>query len=173
MKYATRGEWDTEPDQCTWIDGETGYVCEARRNHVGSWCGYVLLPDDHMFQLNGKFLYVGDDIQEFDFEVHRGITYFNKEKDDRYWIGFDCSHAGDYMPKMSWEYLPDSKDIYRNLSFVKEQCSCLAKQLKEINFDKYFEIRKAIQSLEIKSQEELNNINAKLAEMGKGGNDDR
>ena len=62
-----------------------------RRGPIGAWCGYV---------------YVGDidppkDGWDNTVDVHGGITW--DDEDTRFlagghWIGFDCAHAGDYVP---------------------------------------------------------------------------
>ena len=43
------GPWRDEPDRVEWVEPETGYRCEIRRNHAGSLCGYVTVPDDHIW----------------------------------------------------------------------------------------------------------------------------
>lgn len=42
------GPWTGEPENnVDWTDDATGYLCAARRNNSGAWCGYVRLPQDH------------------------------------------------------------------------------------------------------------------------------
>ena len=127
MKYKIKGEWDTEPDEAVWIDGETGYVCEARRSRIGAWYGCVRLPENHI--LNDDKLQTED----FDLEVHGGVTFFDKKEDDFYWIGFDCAHEFDILP--TFPIIQQRSDLitYKNLDYVKEECKKLAKQLKEIS----------------------------------------
>ena len=43
------GPWRNEPDRVLWTEPETGYKCEIKRNRTGSLCGYVMIPDDHIW----------------------------------------------------------------------------------------------------------------------------
>lgn len=65
-------------------------------------------------------------------DVHGGITYAD-EADDLWWIGFDCSHAGDLSPRYH-ERHPEwgIGETYRNADYVKDQVENLAKQLKAV-----------------------------------------
>lgn len=57
--------------------------------------------------------------------------------EDLWWFGFDCSHAGDFSPKLekfitsatpAWSGSGNG-DVYRNVAYVKDACTNLAKQL--------------------------------------------
>lgn len=68
------------------------------------------------------------------FEVHGGVTFANhrSEDPDLWWFGFDCSHAGDYIPELA--KLPGLKGImrdavYRDQQYVVGECMSLAAQL--------------------------------------------
>lgn len=87
-------------------------------------------------------------------EVHGGLTYSDKctgkichvpepgESDDVWWFGFDCAHAGDYLPaferrddpvlglgcKTGWGGVIE----YRDIPYVQAECATLAKQLAAI-----------------------------------------
>jgi hypothetical protein len=57
-------------------------------------------------------------------------------EDKVWWFGFDCAHAGDVSPKMrEWEktlgLAPRYRDgdVYRDMAYVTEQVTSLAKQL--------------------------------------------
>ena len=90
------------------------------------------------------------------FEVHGGVSYADDELDGRepgrWWFGFDCAHAGDYLPnapdiegtmKMVIESMPEPvrqtmRDImakqgrttvYRDQQYVVGECQSLAAQL--------------------------------------------
>jgi hypothetical protein len=55
------------------------------------------------------------------------------EPDDIWWFGFDCAHAGDLCPGMPTFVsgsLSIRADVYRDLSYVKNECALLARQLK-------------------------------------------
>jgi thiol-disulfide isomerase/thioredoxin len=147
------GEWDNEPDKVEWRDDATGYPCIARRGLSGSWCGYVAVPPGH--ELHGKDyndvdvivhggLTYADVCAE---DIERGVCHkpLDGESDDVWWFGFDCAHCFDFMPALAWvqdevradairrgdkllaEYEPD--ETYRNLEYVKYECTLLAAQL--------------------------------------------
>lgn len=111
----------------TWIDDATGLPCIARKNKYGAWCGYVGVPPDH------PWTKLGYDVPAC---VHGGVTYnepcdgdpvngvCHTGPDGRHWIGFDCMHSGDFVPGLS-AYIGD---VFRDLSYVKEQCANLARQ---------------------------------------------
>ena len=85
-------------------------------------------------------------------DVHGGITYADLcadtpedrgichkpaagEPDHVWWLGFDCAHAGDFCPQYDelrrlneptgW----GTRNEYRDVAYVTEQCGSLAKQL--------------------------------------------
>ena len=57
------------------------------------------------------------------FFCHGGLTYGSGKG----WFGFDCTHAGDWMPK----YPPHEGDIYRDINYVRAECTRLARQFWE------------------------------------------
>ena len=68
-------------------------------------------------------------------EVHGGITYSGdrvpgEKSDGLWWFGFDCAHAGDFVPKSYFE-APDlfQGTVYRNYEYVRAQAERLADQL--------------------------------------------
>lgn len=71
------------------------------------------------------------------FRVHGGLTYSGdkcptNDPDGNWWFGFDCAHAGDFIPYDGAVRDLVSRhdgDIYRDLTFVIAQCEHLAKQL--------------------------------------------
>lgn len=148
-----RGEWDNEPDKVQWEDESTGLPCLAVRvvEH-GHWCGYVGVGPDHpLFE---------KEYGDANVDCHGGLTFSEHcreesercdggichkvepgEPDNAWWFGFDCAHYCDYQPGKSayytklgldpWRFAdPDSR--YRSLSYVKDNCRDLARQLKEI-----------------------------------------
>lgn len=137
------GPWDNEPDRIAWVDPDTRYPCLMRRNEFGSWCGYVAIPPDHTAH--------GWDYGELEeIEVHGGLTYSQGclgtpgegvchvpaegDKDDVWWLGFDCGHAWDDnwmmaailtgVPMGGWTM------TYRDVGYVRQECSRLAQQLR-------------------------------------------
>lgn len=115
-------------DDYVWNDDQTGYTCLIIRHAImGFYCGYVRV----------KGILEGVDYYHHllnDIDVHGGLTYSGKiHRHDGYWLGFDCGHGGDYIPYSGrpiedYEIAP----IFREKSYVKEQCEKLAKQIFDI-----------------------------------------
>lgn len=67
---------------------------------LGHYCGYVEIPPRH------RLYAVGSNDEKFNgLDVHGGITFSDDVRElsceldyDGWWIGFDCAHAGDYIP---------------------------------------------------------------------------
>jgi len=119
-------EWKNEPVELSWVDQDTGYQCYARRSSIDSfWCGYVLIPKDHTAY--------GKPYESLDIDCHGGLTYSDIHSDKDLWqLGFDCAHCGDYIP--NWPMISlDTSRVYRNLEFVKSECTSIAKQLKSMS----------------------------------------
>lgn len=111
---------NNEPDKLDFVS--YGLPCALRRSFMGTWCGYVGLPPSHSGAKPGY-----DGYTSLDITVHGGLTYGDKSWWDKestlVWMGFDCAHYGDFMPKM-----PDFGGVYRTMEYAKEQCENLAKQ---------------------------------------------
>jgi hypothetical protein len=77
-----------------WTDarGPLHLACEMRRNSMGAWCGYVDVPIGHPWH---GASYHEDALTAVD--VHGGLTYA-RSSGDAWRLGFDCAHAGDFMP---------------------------------------------------------------------------
>lgn len=83
-------------------------------------------------------------------DVHGGITFSDicqKDEDGIchiaelganepvWWFGFDCAHAGDFIPgfeKLNISFMKN--EIYKNIKYVIDQTEKLAKQLKGFKF---------------------------------------
>jgi hypothetical protein len=97
-----------------------------------SLCGYVGVDREH--PLFGVHY---DDTP--DLYVHGGLTFSGNFPDKEEWFfGFDCGHAGDYVPGLFVAYeqlgLPTEQfivpgDTYRDIDYVREEVKDLAKQL--------------------------------------------
>ena len=117
---------DKEGDHEEWIDEYSGYPCIIHRvKPYGCWCGYVRVPEAH-----NCFDKYYDDIDVY---VHGGLTFsgnslpdWKHEKETKGWLGFDCGHAGDIIPYL-WK-----EGTYRTKEYVKQECTELAKQLKDL-----------------------------------------
>lgn len=105
-----------------WINEETKYECNIIRPHLfGHWCGYVGLPQSHLF-----YGYNYDDVPRI--EVHGGLTY-SEERHKLWCLGFDCAHGGDWVPAHGrW-----GQDTYKNKDWVIRETNELAKQLFDLN----------------------------------------
>ena len=123
-----------EPDKLTFT--YKGLPCVLLKHpSMRHWCGYVGVPKDHPLYDKDN-----DDELVMSLDAHGGITWTGLGKKlsslckPKYWyIGFDCAHAGDYVPGV---YERDGiksgeKNIYRDILYVKNECIKLAKQLKE------------------------------------------
>jgi hypothetical protein len=67
----------------------------------------------------------------------------NDEVDETWWFGFDCAHSGDLSPKLEALKIVHNlsprraspifgADVYRNLDYVRGECTSLARQLKAL-----------------------------------------
>lgn len=118
------GEWDKEPDFLEFIDEDTNIPCLIIRNDFGSLNGYIEVPK----KLISKY---GDYLRSYlesEIVIHGEITYYgDRLNDSNLWIGFDCSHAGDYLP-FDLGNTEQPKD-YKNIEYVKNECKKAAMQL--------------------------------------------
>lgn len=95
-------------------------------------------------------------LQDF-FNVHGGITYADggPQSDypidsDRWWLGFDCAHAGDMADEESWKkYFPNeittppiffSGEI-RKLDYVENECRSLVRQIEDVLKNENIEVK--------------------------------
>lgn len=149
------GEWAEEPDYVTWI--YKGIRCLMKRNNMGAWCGYCQIPVGHAFdnpmkkiEMFGIELQNIENYSEWPIEVHGGLTYAERDKDDRAWMGFDCSHSMDIAPGMEKtraftnelmkEKYPKIAEVsdnifrgtYKTKEFVILECESMVDQMLEI-----------------------------------------
>lgn len=107
-------EWEHAGFKCTVIKHST----------MGHYCGYVWLPKDHPLVDQGE-RYINNLAS-----VHGGVTYNAWEevgKEKFYVVGFDCGHAGDYVPSLS--LYPHHDDHKWTLEEVIEEVNHFAEQL--------------------------------------------
>jgi hypothetical protein len=126
--------WEHEPDSEEWVDADTGYKCTVwRHKTLGHLNGYVAIPKKHKAW--------GGSYDGMDVDVHGGLTYSDADKETGEWVfGFDCSHAGDFNPRLvatlleytSTDISHHMRDTYRTFEWVKEEVVKLAKQLGEM-----------------------------------------
>lgn len=107
-----------------------GFAWRVLHNGIGYRCGYVLIPEGHLWH--------GKDYGEIDADVHGGLTYSEDEQGE-YWIGFDCAHSGDARdPALTPESLNRSLGRFSRMSddhgsvktteFVETECRSLCEQ---------------------------------------------
>ena len=141
MDKSTWGEgpWQHEPDKVEWRS--YGFPCLIVRGPGGQLCGYVAVNPGHPWH--------GKDCDDVEVLVHGGCSYDGKcqpdghichvpkpgESDDVWWLGFDCAHGGDYIPRLGFAvHLLLGYDLnteaYRNLAYVTAEVESLAAQAK-------------------------------------------
>jgi hypothetical protein len=139
------GPWQGEPDRVEWHDEATGLPCLLKRSHMGAWCGYAGVPPGHPW--HGLHY---DDIPAY---AYHGLTYADRcqedgrpmrerichvprpgEPDAVWWLGFDCEHGDDYVPKMEasgygWASFGIERPCtYKTLAFAQREVTRLAAQ---------------------------------------------
>jgi hypothetical protein len=139
--YESYNPWLTEPDEWFSRDDNTGYATMILRNRMGALCGYVGVPVGHpLYGLPYYDWNATTPEQEAvnNIEVHGGLTFAGQgrrapdEYKDYWWFGFDCAHAGDYVPVRP-DVMTDFGCKYRDMKYVKEQIALLAKQIHAIS----------------------------------------
>lgn len=126
-----------------------GYKCVVTLQRRGHRCGYVGIPTEHpAFGLD----YTSDILSEI--WIHGGLTFANggngyPVEGNYWWLGFDCAHFHDRADihavldnfeltddeiEMLWEVdrWHDREGDICTKGYVKEECMCLASQLKLI-----------------------------------------
>jgi hypothetical protein len=131
-----RGEWDSEPDRVDFV--HAGYACFLLRGPVGSWCGYVGVPNTHPAY---GVEYNNYDHPVSNLDVHGGLTYSDKcggaichvpepgMPDDVWWFGFDTAHHMDITP-MEFGFM--GHGTYKNVEYVTNEVQHLADQLQAL-----------------------------------------
>lgn len=130
------GPWIGEPDRVQWrtCAGLPGLIV---RNRLGGLCGYAAVAPGHPAY--------GQPYDDVDVAVHGGLTYAGAcqedgpichvpdvgEPDDVWWLGFDCGHVGDVLPRMLALNGPDPilGETYKDLPYVTGEVEELARQL--------------------------------------------
>jgi hypothetical protein len=124
--------WETEP--LRWEGEASGFpILAIRHEEMGNWTGYVGLPHGH--PCHGAN-YTCPTLSSLD--VHGKLTFSNVGDDLRpsgwWWVGFDCGHAGDFIPAIMEIGLNGVASVfadcvYRDLQFVQTELTSLAAQL--------------------------------------------
>lgn len=125
------GPWDNEPDRIEWR--YQGLPCLIVRNSMGALCGYVGVPEGHPWYRK--------DYGQVDADVHGGLTYADHccddtpichvpqpgESDNVWWLGFDCAHSFDYVPKMDG-FIRQYMSSYKDVPYVRSEVESLVRQ---------------------------------------------
>lgn len=129
-----KGPWDGEPDRVDFISH--GLSCLLLRGPVGSWCGYVGVPEEHPA--------FGKDYEHIDVNIHGGLTYAAECRghichkpepgmpEKVWWLGFDTAHCGDLSPGMLRHFNGFDSDTYKDVKYVEQETLELAEQLAEM-----------------------------------------
>lgn len=120
--------WETEPAFVLFKHRNMQCVI-VRVPHSGHLCGYVGVPEWHPW--------FGKDYDEIDASVHGGLTWAREELPSAieadfgidWWIGFDCAHGGDLMPRLPTHL----GGTYRDVEYVKKECCSLVEQMEAAN----------------------------------------
>lgn len=144
--------WEGEPNNVRFRC--LGFHCEIKRHptllHL---CGYINIPKSHpLYDCTDEES--GEDELGNYLHVYGGITFEDKTSRFRR-IGFDCAHAGDFVPGtfmvLAWMHMEDTGEVdleklhvtqnpeeYKTVKWVADQLSSLAMQLKtyEVKYEK-------------------------------------
>lgn len=136
-------EWKDEPDKIQWTDSATELPCLVVRGPSGALCGYVGVSEAHS--------YFQKDYNDCDVDVHGGLTFASLcshhgedleqgvchvveegDNDRVWWLGFDCGHCGDVMPRFDSAVHSEEYASYKTVAYVQQECASLAAQLVEV-----------------------------------------
>jgi hypothetical protein len=123
--------WEPKYPNAHWTDPVTGYGIQVRFNDLTkTWCGYVVLPDDHPWTIDQR-RFEQDDKQPYidlDFwvPVHGGWTYRSGNT-----LGFDCAHHTDYLPTQTYSILGKS-GTYWTFAMVRDEILRAAREIHEL-----------------------------------------
>lgn len=150
IKWMGYGEWVEEVD--TVVFQYLGFeavvqrilkrepYCEIEAYFGGHLCGYVRIPENHIYFKN----------MDIDLDCHGGMTF--NEAHEEHLIGFDCAHSGDYVPTMEFfkkqrqaageierfsipkEYMNMAlfNPVYRNMKYCIDECINIIEQLAKL-----------------------------------------
>jgi len=132
------GPWKDEPDFDAWIDEETGYECLILRHpqNSGGFNGYVFTPISASFSYKKE-----EELKDIIKDIYGSLCFFNHDFPYRKHYGVriryieitaDRNPLG--LPHIDSRGLrrPLTYDDYKDIKFVKKECTSLARQLKAL-----------------------------------------
>ncbi|WP_413936950.1 hypothetical protein [Nitrospira sp. BLG_1] len=131
-RTTTKGPWLNEPIEVCFK--HCGLLCVMlREDTLSHWRGYVRLPK--MTEPTNF-----DSYEKCDqiLDVHGGITFADgvprDQRPDEHWVGFDCAHYMDFVPK--YEHfgvsLGDDPTQWRDVNYVRSETERLAVQVSRL-----------------------------------------
>lgn len=135
LKEKTKeGPWKNEPDRMEFRYKD--FNCLILRSQFLNLCGYVGIKKDHPYY-EKNFYELDEKVN-----VHGGLTYSDFcnrricsdhyfSNDPLWWLGFDCSHLGDYVPGIHGihMYIEPSEESYKDIFYVDREIKSLVDQL--------------------------------------------
>lgn len=139
-KHLPKGIWQQEPDKVVWIDEVTKLDCMLLRNDLGSWCGYVGVPESHP--------YFGLSCSRVEFAFEREINFSDScqagaSEDEKFvchcrahghgetwWFGFHCADSHDYNPGLSFQFI--GAEYYCDINYARTLVECLSLALSAV-----------------------------------------
>jgi hypothetical protein len=135
--------WETEGDEKQFEYKELQCFIWRHKLGCGHLCGYVEVKPNHpWYKQNYNYL---------DITVHGGITFGDTFHDGRFdgkwFLGFDCAHAGDLLPISrnsnifrdlaigfgadggDYDAMRDGYETYKDMAFVEKEIHKLADQI--------------------------------------------
>ena len=113
--------------------------------NMGFWCGYVGVYPDHPWHgchygdVTPRPEVHGDELTYSAACAGRVCHVPRQDESSVWWLGFDCGHYLDFQPGIDASMRhhgirtgpnPLPEEVYRDLEFVKAQCTGLARQAK-------------------------------------------
>lgn len=132
------GKWINEPDYCEW--SHYNLDCVAIRDMtLGIWKGFVSIDPLHPYHNKSiEELLKNNALADIFFSVYGGVCFSGKlpkkyNFDSKWWLGFETSHGGDFMPLLKLDSQgPDmdkllSNQTYKDFNFIRKETNKLAK----------------------------------------------
>ena len=123
--------WEPLYPHVHWTDPVTGYEIQVRFNgYTGTWCGYVVLPEEHPWVVDQREFERDDKHVRLDIHsmvrVHGGWTFYSENT-----YGFDCAHYMDYQPAQPYNKVDPWGHplIYWTFAMVRDEILRAAREI--------------------------------------------